>query len=264
VPVHSYRVPDPATLVITGAAQPAGVTAADPTTTGEIVSTTVRFVIVAPPMFATVIAYVIAEPTVVPPVTCFVTVKSITGAVSTKPVDGPDLSTVVVHAPVPITYAVFDTAVSTHTTPTVPVIVNVHACPSPNVTALLDHPNSVPDVTPVTAGVGKPEGSDAVALVITGEIVSVTTRFVIVIVPVFATTTRYVTVAPVPGAAGVCVFTIDNPVTGAGTRIPARFVFHTVVPHGVVAMIKAVFDTPVFTHTTPIRPVIENVVLVPG
>ena len=99
---------------------------------------------------------------------------------------------------------------------------------------------------------------------ITGETVSVTTRFVIVIVPVFATTIRYVTVAPVAGDAGVCVFTIDMPVTGAGITTPTGFVVHTVVPHGVDAMMKAVFETAVAAHTTPSRPVIENVVLVPG
>ena len=53
-PVHTYRVPD-ATLVTTGAAHPAGVPSTDPTITDEIVSTTVRFSIVAPPMFVTTI-----------------------------------------------------------------------------------------------------------------------------------------------------------------------------------------------------------------
>jgi hypothetical protein len=46
-------VPD-ATLVTAGAAQPAGVPAAAPTTTGEMVSTTTKFVIVADPVFVTI------------------------------------------------------------------------------------------------------------------------------------------------------------------------------------------------------------------
>jgi hypothetical protein len=47
------RVPD-ATLVIAGAAHPAGVPAAAPVTTGDTVSTTTRFVIVADPVFVTI------------------------------------------------------------------------------------------------------------------------------------------------------------------------------------------------------------------
>jgi len=94
--------------------------------------------------------------------------------------------------------------------------------------------------------------------------VSSTVRFVIVIVPVFVTTTRYVIAEPVPGAAGFWLFTTDNPVTGACTTAPTPFEFHTVVPHGVVAFTHAVFDTAVFTHTTPTRPLIVNVVVVPG
>jgi hypothetical protein len=37
-----------------------------------------------------------------------------------------------------------DTAVLMQAVPTVPVIVNVNAAPSPRLTALFDHPNSVP------------------------------------------------------------------------------------------------------------------------
>ena len=172
--------------------------------------------------------------------------------------------TVVVHAPDPATYAVFDTAVVTHTGPTTPVIVNVHTDPRSNAIPPLVHWNGVPLPTLVTAGVGNPLGSDAVALVTTGEIVSITTRFVSVIVPVFVTTTRYVTGEPIPGAAGSCAFTTEIPVTGACTTIPTPLLLHTVVPHGVAAITYAVFDTAVFTHTTPTRPLIVNVVVVPG
>jgi len=89
--------------------------------------------------------------------------------------------------------------------------------------------------------------------VITGETVSVTTRFVIVIVPVFATTIRYVTVAPVAGDAGVCVFTIDSPAFTAGITFPTTLLAclvstaHEISP----PMTNAVFDTDVVTHTSP-------------
>jgi hypothetical protein len=111
--------------------------------------------------------------------------------------------TVVVHAPDPVTNAVFVTAVVTHTGPMVPVIVNVQIWPRPMFAALLDQAKSVPLAIDVTAGVGNPLGSDAVALVTTGEIVSVTVSAVIVIVPVFVTTTWYVTALPMPGTNGV-------------------------------------------------------------
>jgi hypothetical protein len=106
--------------VATGAAQPAGVPTAAPTTT-------VRFVIVAPPTFATTIVYVTGAPTAPPPAIDFVTVKSTAGAGSTKPVDGLDPADAAAHAPDPTANAVFDTPVCTHTVPTVPVIVNVNA-----------------------------------------------------------------------------------------------------------------------------------------
>ena len=58
------------------------------------------------------------------------------------------------HAPAPTANAVFETPVSTHTVPTVPVIVNVNTCPSPSPAAALVHVNRVPDATLVTTGVG--------------------------------------------------------------------------------------------------------------
>jgi len=114
------------TLVTTGAAQPAGVTAVDPTTSGSIVSTTFRFVIVAPPMFATTTLYVIGAPGHAPPVTVFCTWIASTGAGTVNDTGFVNM-TVVEHAAVPETNAVFDTAVVAHTGPTTPVIVNVHA-----------------------------------------------------------------------------------------------------------------------------------------
>jgi hypothetical protein len=99
-PVQTNMVPD-APPVATGAAQPAGVPATAPTTTGEMVSTTVRFVIVAAPMFATVIVYATGAPAHAPPTSCFVTVKSMVGAARTNPVDGLVLAATAAHAPLP-------------------------------------------------------------------------------------------------------------------------------------------------------------------
>jgi hypothetical protein len=121
----------------------------------------------------------------------FCTATDRTGAATANPV--PFVSrTVVEQPPDPATYAVFVTAVVVHTVPTVPVIVNVQAWPSPRSGATVPlHTNRVPDpATLATVGVGNPLGSLAVALVTTGEIVSTTTRFVIVIVPKFSTTIR--------------------------------------------------------------------------
>jgi len=60
--VHANNVPDPATCVITGVANPVGSIAVAPVTTGLNVSATVRFVIVAVPVFFTTIVYVTACP----------------------------------------------------------------------------------------------------------------------------------------------------------------------------------------------------------
>jgi hypothetical protein len=228
------------------------------------VSTTVRFVIVAPPTFATTIVYVTGAPTAPPPAIDFVTVKSTAGAGRTKPVDGLEPADAAAHAPAPTANAVFDTPVSTHTVPTVPVIVNVNACPIPSPAAAPVHVNRVPDATLVTTGVGYPLGSLAVALMTTPEIVSVTTKLVSVIVPVFATTIRYVTAAPVPGAAGACVFATVSVVAGAVTTTPTTFVACTAVEHALAAYTNPVFETEVEAHTTPSWPLIVNVVVVPG
>ncbi len=69
---------------------------------------------------------------------------------------------------------------------------------------------------------------------------------------------------PVPGEAGVCVFTTERPVTGAGRTKPTGFVVSTVVEHVLDAITKAVFETAVSAHTNPYRPEIVNVVVVPG
>ncbi len=263
MPVHSYLVPV-ATLVTTAADQPAGVTATDPTTAGEIVSSIVSAVIVAPPVFVTAIEYVTVDPGHGLPVTVFCTETDSTGAPTANPVPFVSM-TVVVQAPDPVTNAVFVTAVVVHTGPTIPVIVNVHACPSPRLAVALPlHANRVPLAIEVTTGVGNPEGSAAVALMTTGEIVSVRVRFVIVMVPEFTTTTVYVTGDPVTGVAGVCVFTTDSPVAGAATVTPTAFVASTVVDSPSDATTNPVFETATATHTTPMFPEIVNVVVVPG
>jgi hypothetical protein len=187
-----------------------------------------------------------------------------TGTVSTKPVDGLVLTIVAAQAPLPAAYAVFDTAVFTQTVPTVPVIVNVNAWPRPRLVALFDQPKSVPELTVVIDAAPNAAGWSPAAPATTGESVSVTTRFVIVIVPVLATTIRYVTCAPVPGAPGVCSFDTVSPVTGAGSTAPTGFVVSTVVEHALEAITKPVFDTARSAHTTPYRPEIVNVVVVPG
>jgi len=110
---------------------------------------------------------------------------------------------------------VFPTTVVAHTVPTVPdtVIVNVLAAPligSVNA-GRLDHTYSVPaPATCETCGVPNPLGSIAVALWISGEIVSHSERFDSVVPPVFATTIRYDTGDPVtgpPGSTGI-LFTV--------------------------------------------------------
>jgi hypothetical protein len=152
-PVQTNIVPD-APPVPTGAAQPAGVPAEAPTTTGDTVSTTVRFVIVAPPTFATTIVYVTGAPTAPPPAIDFVTVKSTAGAGRTNPVEGLLPADAAAHAPAPTANAVFDTPVSTHTVPTVPVIVNVNAWPIPRLALAVLQMNNVPPATELTTGVG--------------------------------------------------------------------------------------------------------------
>jgi hypothetical protein len=84
-------------------------------------------------------------------------------------------------------------------------------------------------------------------------------RLVIVIIPVFVTTSRYVTGAPVPGDAGVCVFTIVRLVTAGWITDPTTFVASPTVPHTPVPVTYAVFDTAVGAHTTPTNPVTVNV-----
>jgi hypothetical protein len=98
----------------------------------------------------------------------------------------------------------------------------------------------------------------------TAEIVSVTVNDVSVIVPTFATTIRYVTAAPVPGAAGACVFATVRVVVGAVTTTPTAFVACTAVEHALAAYTNPVFETEVEAHTTPNCPLIVNVVVVPG
>jgi len=161
---------------------------------------------------------------------------------------------------------VFVTAVVAHTGPTIPVTVNVQTCPRPRLAVALPlQAYRVPDpATLVTTGVGNPLGSLAVALVTTGEIVSVTVRFVIVAVPVFTITTRYVTAPPIPGEAGTCCFDTVRFVTGAGTTTTAGFVIMTVVDAPFDAITNPVFDTAVAAHTTPTLPETVNVVVVPG
>jgi len=116
------------------------------------------------------------------------------------------------------------------------------------------HTNRVPlPAWVVTVAAGNPVGWSPAAPVITGDTVSVTTRFVIVAVPVFATTTRYVTELPVPGAAGVCVLSTDSPVRTGGITFPTTLLACVVSTAHEISppMTNAVFDTDVVTHTSP-------------
>ena len=131
---------------------------------------------------------------------------------------------VVLHAVLASTYAVFVTTVSTHTSPIVPVIVNVNAVPGMNASPVVDHSYSVPPVTCEIVGADITDGSSVVTNVSSGAILSRTSRLSTVADPTFVTTTWYVTVAPVPGAAGTCVFSTAMLVTGAATSTPTAFV----------------------------------------
>ena len=174
-----------------------------------------------------------------------------TGAGTTNP-DAVADSFTVEHTPVPVTYAVFDTAVAAHTTPTCPLIVNVNAFPKPRLVAALLHANTVPvPATLVTVGVGKPVGSLAVPLITTGEIVSVTVSAVSVASPVFVTTIAYVNAFPVPGVGVVWIFTTEIPVVTAGTKAPTALLFRVACAHAIPPVAYAVFDTCVAAHTTP-------------
>src|SRR5205814_971315 len=96
----------------------------------------------------------------------------------------------------PETNAVFETVVDAHTTPANPEIVNVYVTPGAIDTGTPVHANSVPPpATCVTTGVGNP-AAYPVAPVTTGEIVSNTVKLVSVAVPLFVTTTLYVTGSP--------------------------------------------------------------------
>jgi hypothetical protein len=219
---HTYNVPAPAACVTTGVPNPPGSSAVALSITGEIVSHNVRFVSVVPPVFVTTIRYFTGWPVTGEGTTgSFCTVYNSVGA---GKVNVPAVAIIAVavsgaHAVAADTNVVFPTVVAAHTTPATPEIVNVYATPGPIVTGTFVHPNSVPDTACVTTGVGKGTGPHPVALVTTGEIVSATDRFVIVALPVFVTTIRYV--IAVPGATtpvGTTVFTTDIPGTAASIQ----------------------------------------------
>ena len=147
--------------------------------------------IVAPPTFVTMMLYPIGCPGHVPPVTVFVTDSASTGAGTVNATGFVYIAVELAgtHAFSATTYAVFETVVTRQTGPTVPVIVKVKTPPGGRLVAALLQLNTVPvPATLVTAGVGNPDGSLPVALMTTGDIVSMTERFVTVASPLFVTT----------------------------------------------------------------------------
>jgi hypothetical protein len=106
----------------------------------------------------------------------------------------------------------------------------------------------VPDVTD---GAGNPLGPLPVALITTADSVSVTVNAVTVAVPVFVTTIEYVTGAPIPGDAGVWIFTTVSPVTTGGRSTPTALLNRFTCAHAIPPATYAVFDTCVAAHTTP-------------
>ena len=97
------------TLVTTAAGHPAGEVPTAPVTTGEIVSSTVRLVIVAPPMFVTTRSYFTGAPAHAPPWIVFCTCTDNTGG-GTAAVIVADTAAVAIsadpHVEVPFTLAV--------------------------------------------------------------------------------------------------------------------------------------------------------------
>jgi hypothetical protein len=186
----------------------------------------------------------------VPPPIVFCAVTVSTGAATTNPVTFV-ICTDVAHTPVPDTNPVFETEVEAHTIPTVPVTVNVKLLPNPRLAAALLHTNNVPPATELTVGVGYPLGSIAVPLMTTGEMVSVTIRFVIVAVPLFVTTIEYVTGAPMPGDAGVWILDTVRFVVSAGKSTPTAPLNRFTCEHTFPPVPYDVFETCVAAQTTP-------------
>src|SRR5262245_50276616 len=94
--------------------------------------------------------------------------------------------------------------------------------------------------------------------------VSVTTRLVMVAIPVFETTTRYTTDSPTPGFAGVWVFPTLKLVIGAPTNAPTTLGPAVAKAQALVPVAYAVSLTCVGAHTTPTDPLTVNVSAVPG
>ncbi len=88
--------------------------------------------------------------------------------------------------------------------------------------------------------------------------------FWIVAAPVLAMTTWYVTVSPMPGAAGFWVWLTVRDTAGAPTMNPTGFENRPGALQGPEATTYAVLDTVVAPHTTPTCPVIVKVRPVPG
>jgi len=257
--LHRYLVP-PVTDATVGTPIAPGWSVVTPTNDADTVSVTVTFVRVAVPAFVTTIRYVNASPTPgLAGVWLFTTDTFITAGCTTLPTPFVNIC-VEVQTLFATTYAVSDTQVGTHTTPTLPVIVNVYDVAGYIVNPLRLHTYSVPvPATLVTTGAAHPAGWSPALPTTTGEIVSVTSMFSIVAPPVFVTTMRYVSNSPIPGVAGACCFTTEMFRIGAGRVNDVRFVYMYVAVHALDPNTYAVLLATVCTHTGPTTPVIVNV-----
>jgi hypothetical protein len=262
--VHTYRVPTAGWSVTTATPIAAGWSVVTPVITGEIVSETMTFVIVTPPVFATITRYVTPSPTCgFAGTCCFVTVYAKVGATSRKSVPFVYIR-VPVHAVAAVTHAVFDTVVWVQTMPTVPAIVNVYTTPGFIVNPARLHAYCVPLAVCVTTGAPQPAGRSVVAPVIVGDIVSVTVRSVTVAVPLLVTTILYVIADAATGTGGVWILSTEMFVTGGWTTFPTMLVNIFELVHADVPMTNAVFDIGSVAHTSPTRPAIVKVYTTPG
>ena len=128
LPVHTKRVP-PATELSSGAANPGGCWVEATSTARETVSTSVRSVTVAPPVFETRIVYVTPEPVAGVTGVCATTAATASTGPTVKLVAGDVTVHAEPHASTATASAWLVTAVDAHGSPTTPVTVNVRLVP---------------------------------------------------------------------------------------------------------------------------------------
>ncbi len=117
----------------------------------------------------------------------------------------------------------------------------------------------MPPPNPVTAAAPNAAGRSVITLTTAGTTVSVTVKVVTVAVPMFCTITRYVTMSPIAGAAGVCSLTAEINRDAGATEKVAGFENPAVVPQADAAATNAVLPMVVGTQTEDTAPVTVNV-----